>query len=150
MTLFYRGDLISKPISELRKPSTVMNVATYWNLTGKSGDVILDEILDELNFHHEGRLFDYNDMELDIRFLRPKALWDKRALKKMRSLKKFARCETIEAVELFGEDGRRTINAIRRFSEIPPAQALSRALVPRIMLLDFARRIREGRNAKAE
>ncbi|MGJ8690805.1 MAG: hypothetical protein ACSHXZ_14945 [Gammaproteobacteria bacterium] len=149
MAQFYNADLVSLPISVLRKPQTVCGIAAYWDIADLSGELILDTIMDELNLCHEGRLYDFNDQELDLVALKPKALWGAKALDRMKSLKKFKTRETIEVIDLFGEDGRRMINATRRYASIPPVQTLSRALVPRFMMLDFARRIREGRLADA-
>lgn len=149
MAQFYRADLVSLPVAELRSPKTIKSIATYWNIADLSGELILDTIMDELNLFHEGRLFDFNDQELDLVALRPKALWGAKVLARMKSLKKFETHKSIEVVDLFGDDGRRTINAIIRYASVPRLQTLSRALVPRFMMFDFARRIRDGRLADA-
>lgn len=147
MAQIYSGDLFSLSAAALRHPRMASEIARYWNLEDISGELILDTIIDELNLNHEGRLFDYNRRVLDLVALRPKDLWGERSLKNMKSLSKYRDQQMIEVVDLFGEDGRRTINAIRVLAKHPPQRALCRSVLPRFMMLDFARRIRQGRSA---
>ncbi|WP_306258400.1 hypothetical protein [Pararhizobium sp. IMCC21322] len=155
MTQIYTGDLYSLSTAALRHPHMAGKIARYWNFGGMSGELILDTIMDELNLNHEGRLFQYNQRALDNKraldlvALRPKELWGEQALSTMKSLSKFRDQHMIEVTDLFGEDGRRAINAIRTLASIPPKKALCRSVVPRFMMLDFARRIREARLAPA-
>lgn len=115
MKEFHKGDIKAAPLSTLRSPEYVQQLASFYSELGLSGDMTVDWILDQLYLHHEGKLYDYRGKEIDLKKL--------------------------ELADLFGEDTRRTINAFKKFAVKKPRQSLHRNLVPRIMMLDFARQI---------
>lgn len=147
----YEGNLVSLPKSELRLPRTVSRVARFWNIPDHSGDRLADLVMEELTCHHNGSLYDwrrrvdFRRSALDLVALKTVDLFGRKELKRMKALEKFRDRETIEVFDLFGDDEGRTLNRLREFSNRHPRQALSRALIPRMMFLDFAMRIRAGR-----
>lgn len=139
------GDLYPVLKTQLKSPKYRMKIARFWAEEEISGDELVNVITDELTQFHEGRLWDWNGEELDLLALRPSKLFGSNALKTMKTLEQFSTYETIEVYDLFGVDEGRTMNRLREMLQNPPTRALSAALVPRFMMLDFAMRIRLGR-----
>lgn len=110
-----KGDINAAPLSTLRSPEYVQQLASFYSELGLSGDMTVDWVLDQLYLHHEGKLYDYRGKEIDL--------------------------DELELADLFGEDTRRTINAFKQFAVKKPRQSLHRNLVLRIMILDYARQI---------
>lgn len=154
MTLVFTGNLFAHTDRVYRDPKFVAELAAFYGGLALSGEATLDWVIAQLYDVHQGDLFDHRDRWLDPGALAPEILWGRRQLKSSKALKRMRtamwgeasdwRTTTMDVSELFGVDTARTMNHFKTLAHKPLKTPLARYLVPRVMILDFARRIYEG------
>ena len=113
------GEIRAEPVSVLRSPEYLRELAEFYSDLELSGELTADWIIDQICLYHEGRLLDPRGQPIVM--------------------------DHFEPAELFGEDTRRTINAFKKQAMHSRRQCLHRRLLPRLMALDLARKIYSAR-----
>lgn len=154
--LIFTGNLIAKPDYELLNTTSVLDLATAYRSLGLSGGRTYSWFEAQIYAYHDGDLFNTRENWLDPDNLRPEQLWPRAVLRHSKTIERWRKNVwerqswaqiTLEVGDLFGLDRRGCMNKFMRYAETPPTRELDEHLAPRLMFLDFAWRIHEGRMA---
>ncbi|MGB0659554.1 MAG: hypothetical protein ACPGNV_05180 [Mangrovicoccus sp.] len=151
MAHIFTGNLYAHAPGVYRRPEFLVELAQFYVDLGLSSSQTRDWVIERLYCVHDGDLFDHRERWLDLDNLTPLLLWDRRFLVNSKALKNLAvsrwgkgaswdRIKTLDVCDLLGTD-RKVMSNIKGWAKNAPRQPLAEHLVPRIMMLDFARRI---------
>ena len=122
----------------------------------------MHDVAKEPDTHFAGDLYIGEDTLIDQDALSPNELWDVTLLRSCAALERFRKRHALrnnlgdpawgdlilEYGDLFGADTKITMSKFLRFAVDPPKKALPMYVAPRMMFLDFARRILTKRTAR--